>query len=161
MIQNLVNKQVMMSVIDLETSSSTQLHITNTTTKICVTSSAIRLALFASSTRSCQFCVDMPVDVRNTNACNSLTTWRCALSAGKIANKFLRDWQIAVNHREMFCRFSCPWGFKPKAGMCLQEQFQKCSWPDTSKTFWMDGQLDTWICIAVFSLRHISIVDSA
>lgn len=92
--------------MDLETSDSTQMYITNNTTKICVTS-VICVALFA-------------VDVSNTKTCNSPSTNRCPLSAGEMAYKFLRDRQDAVNYREIFCRFSCPWGFKPNlAGMCL------------------------------------------
>lgn len=146
----------MISVIGLKTSSSTQMYITNVTTKKCVTSSAILLALNASSKRSCQLCADVPVDVSNTNACNSPSTWRCPLSAREITNKFLRDRQVAVNHREMFCWFPCS-----KEGMCWSKKFQKYSWPDTSKTFWMDGQLDTWICIAVSCLRHSSVVGNA
>lgn len=107
----------MISVIGLKTSSSTQVYITNPTTKKCVTSSAILLALFASSSRSCQLCADVPVDVSNTYACNSPSTWRCPLSAREITNKFLRD-------REMFCWFSCSWGFKPKKECVDQRNFK-------------------------------------
>lgn len=114
----------MISVIGLKTSSSTQVYITNATTKKCVTSSAILLALFASSSRSCQLCADVPVDVSNTNACNSPSTWRCPLSAREIISKFLRDRQVAVNHREMFCWFSCSWGFKLKKECVDQKNFK-------------------------------------
>lgn len=114
----------MISVIGLKTSSSTQMYITNATTKKCVTSSAILLALFASSSRSCQLRADVPVDVSNTNTCNSPSTWRCPLSAREITNKFLRDRQVAVNHRGMFCWFSCSWGFKPKKECVDQRNFK-------------------------------------
>lgn len=114
----------MISVIGLKTSSSTQMYITNATPKKCVTSSAILLALIASSSRSCQLCADVPVDVSNTNTCNSPSTWRCPLSAREITNKFLRDRQVAVNHREMFCWFSCSWGFKPKKECVDQRNFK-------------------------------------
>lgn len=77
------------------------------------------------------------------------STWRCPFLAGKISENFLRDSQVAVNHRKMDCWLSSPWGFK----------FKKCSWLDTSQTFLMDGHLDTLICIAVSCLSHSCVVD--
>ena len=97
---------MMISMICLEASTSTKMHITNATSKICVTSSSFQCAMFTSSTWSYQLCTNMPVNIGNTY--DFMFVYCGTPSAGEIANKFFSNVQIKIYHGEMFCWFLVP-----------------------------------------------------